>query len=93
MSNEPTEFGQRIQITKSQTTYMPNDILNLTVDLIYETQQRFRMRIYDPHNKRYEVPLPVPVVQEKAATTDYKVVISSKPFAILVTRQSTGATL
>ncbi len=93
LSNTPTDFGQRIQIMKSQTTYMPDDILNLTVDLIYETQQRFRMRIYDPHNQRYEVPLQVPVVQKKAPATDYKVVISSKPFAILVTRQSTGATL
>jgi hypothetical protein len=93
VSNQPTNFGQRIQITKSQTTYMPNDILNLTVDLIYETQQRFRMRIYDPNNERYEVPLQVPVVEKKAAVTDYKVVVSSNPFAILVTRQSTGATL
>jgi hypothetical protein len=92
-SNEPTDFGQRIQITKSKTTYMPNNILNLTVDLIYETQQRFRMRIYDPYNPRYEVPLSVPVVQEKVNVTDYKVVVSSNPFAILVTRQSTGATL
>jgi hypothetical protein len=72
---------------------MPHDILNLTVDLIYETQQRFRIRIYDSVNKRYEVPLQVPVVEKKADMTDYEVVISSKPFAILVTRKSTGVTL
>ena len=47
-SNQSTDFGQRFEIVKSQTTYMPNDILKLTVDLIYETQQRFRLRIYDP---------------------------------------------
>jgi hypothetical protein len=92
-SNETTDFGQRIRIVKSQTTYMPNDILDLTVDLIYETQQRFRVRIYDSVNKRYEVPLQVPVVEKKADMTDYEVVISSKPFAILVTRKSTGVTL
>jgi hypothetical protein len=92
-SNEPTEFGQRIQIVKSQMTYMPNDILNLTVDLIYETQQRFRIRIYDSVNKRYEVPLQVPVVTKKVNVTDYKVVVTSVPFAILVTRKSTGAIL
>ncbi len=34
VSNEATDFGQ---IVKSQTTFMPNDILDLTVDLIYET--------------------------------------------------------
>jgi lysosomal alpha-glucosidase len=92
-SNETTDFGQRIRLFKSQTTYMPQDILNLTVDLIYESEQRFRIKIYDPVYKRYEVPLQVPVVQKKADMTDYDVVIKSKPFAILVTRKSTGVIL
>jgi hypothetical protein len=92
-SNDPTDFGQRIQIVKSQTTYMPNDILKLTVDLIYETQQRFRIQIYDPSNKRYQVPLQVPVVEKKADMTDYNVVVNSKPFSLVVTRKSTGVTL
>ncbi len=92
-SNQPTDFGQRLEIVKSQTTYMPNDILKLTVDLIYETQQRFRIKIYDPVYKRYEVPLDVPVVEKKVDTTDYDVVVTSKPFSILVTRKSTGVTL
>jgi len=72
---------------------MPNDILDLTVDLIYETQQRFRIKIYDSTNKRYEVPLQVPVVAQKADMTDYEVVVKPNPFAILVTRKSTGVTL
>jgi hypothetical protein len=41
LSNETTDFGQRIRIVKSQITFMLNDILDLTVDLIYETQQRW----------------------------------------------------
>ena len=93
ISNDPTDFGQRIQIVKTQSTYMPNDILKLTVDLIYETQQRLRIRIYDPANKRYEVPLEVPVVEKKADMTDYNVVVKSKPFSLVVTRKSTGVTL
>ena len=92
-SNNATDFGQRIQIVKLQTIYMPHEILKLTVDLIYETQQRFRIRIYDPANKRYEVPIQVPVVEKKADTTDYNVVVNSKPFSIAVTRKSTGVTL
>ena len=92
-SNETTDFGQRIRIVKSQATYMPHDILDLTVDLIYETEQRFRIKIYDSMYKRYEVPLPVPVVQKKADMTDYEVVVNSKPFAIIVTRKSTGVIL
>ena len=75
-SNESTDFGQRFRIVKSQTTYMPNDILNLTVDLIYETKQRFRIRIYDSVYKRYEVPLQVPVVEKKANMTDYEVEVN-----------------
>jgi hypothetical protein len=35
----------------------------------------------------------VPVVEKKADMTDYDVVIKSKPFAIVVTRKSTGVTL
>ena len=92
-SKETTDFGQRIRIVKTQTTYMPDDILDLTVDLFYETEQRFRIRIYDSVNKRYEVPLEVPVVEKKSNWTDYEVKISQKPFAILVTRKSTGVTL
>jgi len=92
-SNETTDFGQRYHIVKSQATYMPQEILSLTVDLIYETQQRFRIKIYDPVYKRYEVPLEVPVVTEKADMTDYDVVVKSKPFSLLVTRKSTGVTL
>ncbi len=93
ISNETTDFGQRIRLFKSQTTYMPQDITKLTVDLIYETQQRFRLQIYDSAFQRYQVPLQVPKVQQKADMTDYDVVIQSKPFAIVVTRKSTGVTL
>jgi hypothetical protein len=92
-SNQTTDFGQRIRIVKSQTTFMPHDILDLTVDLIYETQQRFRIRIYDSVNQRYEVPLPVPTVTNKANQTDYEIGVKSNPFSILVTRKSTGAIL
>jgi hypothetical protein len=93
VSNETTDFGQRFRLFRSQTTYLPYDILNLTVDLSYETQQRFRIQIYDASNKRYQVPLDVPVVGKKADMTDYDVVVNSKPFSIVVTRKSTGATL
>jgi hypothetical protein len=90
---EQTTFGQRIQINKSQPGYMPNDMSGLTVDLIYETNQRFRIRIYNSIKKRYEVPIQVPVVQNKANMTDYNVKVNENPFSIVVTRKSTGVTL
>ena len=70
---------------------MSNDILDLTVDLIYETEQRLRIKIYDTVNRRYEVP--VLVVGQKANVTDYEVRFSENPFTILVVRKSTGAIL
>jgi hypothetical protein len=92
-TNESTAFGQRLTIVKQQSTYMPNEILSLTVDLFYETAQRFRLRIYDSSNQRYEVPLQVPVVETKVNATDYEVSLSQAPFAIFVKRKSTGVTL
>ncbi len=92
-SNEPTDFGQRIQLYKSQATYLKYNINNLTVDLIYETPQRFRIKIYDSYFQRYEVPLQVPKVEKKADPTDYEVQVVSKPFAIIVIRKSTNETL
>jgi hypothetical protein len=91
--SEQTDYGQRLRINKSQNTYMPHDIIDLTVDLIYETEQRLRIRIYDSIYARYEVPLQVPVVEKKANVTDFDVQISDKPFSILVTRKSTGVAL
>ena len=93
VDNRTTDFGLRLQIRKSQSTYMPDDILDLTVDLLFETQQRLRIRIYDSAAKRYEVPLAVPVVTSKANMSDYEVSIEEKPFAIVVKRMSTGVTL
>lgn len=91
--NQSTSFGQRLTIVKEQSTYMPNEILNLTVDLLYETAQRFRIRIYDPTKKRFEVPLEVPVIETKVNVTDYEVSLNQVPFAILIKRKSTGMTL
>ena len=90
---EPTDFGERIQLVKSQASYIPADFLNLTVDLIFESKERFRLRIYNSLDQQYQVPLPVPTVEKKAETTDYQVTVNENPFSLLVTRQSTGAIL
>jgi hypothetical protein len=93
LSNETTDFGFQLRLARSQTTYLPQDVLNVTVDLIYETQQRLRIQIYDTYNPRYQVPLDVPPIGKKVDMTDYDVIVNSKPFSLLVTRKSTGAIL
>jgi hypothetical protein len=90
-SSDETDFGQRIRLNKSKSAFMPDDLSTLIVDLIYESEQRFRLRIYDPVRQRYEVPLPVPTIEKKVNRTDYDVKITDKPFSILVQRKSTGA--
>lgn len=93
VSKTDTDFGQRILLNKSQLGYMPNDLSLLTVDLIYETEQRLRMKIYDSNRQRYEVPLPVPKVEKKVEQTDYKVQVNNQPFSLQVTRASNGMVL
>ncbi|CAF0799837.1 unnamed protein product [Didymodactylos carnosus] len=93
ISKEATSFGLRLIINKTQKAYIPNEILELTVDLIYETSTRFRLRIYDSKVKRYEVPLNVPNVSTRVDNTDYDVGIKDIPFSIRVTRKSNGAVL
>lgn len=90
---EETEFGLRIRINKSLTGYMPNESNDLTVDLVYETTQRLRIRIYSPFEKRFEVPLPVPVIEKKAIAIDYDIHVEQKPFSIVVKRKSNGMIL
>lgn len=77
-------------IQKNQTTFRPNEILNLSVDIIYDTQQRLRVRIYDPNRARYEVPLNVEYNKMKSSSDDidYYVNVIDNPFAIRVFRKS-----
>ncbi|EDO41811.1 predicted protein [Nematostella vectensis] len=49
--------------------------------------------IYDPANKRYEVPIPTPMITQKSNSQDYDVSFTSFPFGISVTRKSTGTVL
>ena len=73
------------------STFRPNEILNLTVDLYFESDQILRVKIYDKNNARYEVPLNVNGGKfKKSINSDYYVSISNVPFAIKVFRKSTG---
>ena len=76
-------------INKKNATFRPREILNLTVDLFYETEQRLRVKIYDKNNARYQVPLTVGSDRKKSIENDYYVNIVDYPFAIRVYRKST----
>ncbi|KAL8576667.1 hypothetical protein ACOMHN_025142 [Nucella lapillus] len=90
-----TANGTTAKLTRKRASPYPNDVMELQVDIIYETESTVRFRIFDPHNKRYEVPMDLntsssPIPPEKA---DYNVTLQNSPFGIQITRKSTGAIL
>ena len=76
-------------ISKPKATFRPKEILNLKVDIFYDSNDRLRVRIIDPVNKRYEVPLQINNGERvRSADTDYFVQVDKSPFAIKIYRKS-----
>ncbi|CAL8345363.1 unnamed protein product, partial [Arctogadus glacialis] len=72
------------------------DIDQLRVEVRYHSEHMLQFKIWDPSNKRYEVPVPlsVPATPETSeAKRLYKVVITNRPFGIKVIRKSTETTI
>ena len=53
----------------------------------------FISQIYDPNNKRYEVPIQTPTVSTQATELDYDVNVNTFPFGISVKRKSTNTVM
>ncbi|XP_055452485.1 sucrase-isomaltase, intestinal [Psammomys obesus] len=79
----------------SSPTLFGEDIQSVLLTTQSQTKNRFRFKITDPNNKRYEVPHQF--VQEvpgiPAADALYDVQVSEKPFSIKVIRKSNGRVL
>lgn len=76
-------------ISKTKATFRPKEILNLNVDIFYDSNNRLRVRVTDPVNKRFEVPLQINYDERlRSADTDYYVHVNQNPFAIKVYRKS-----
>nr|KAG8538480.1 hypothetical protein GDO81_022580 [Engystomops pustulosus] len=72
---------------------MPNDIMTLQLEMLLETNDRLHFIISDPAQKRYEVPIKTPRVNEKATNTLYDVQVIADPFSLVVKRKSNGQEL
>ena len=81
-------------LEKSQSTFRPNEILKLHINVTFDTRQRLRVKITDPNVDRFEVP--VILRQGKKSkkfneddTHDYEFFVNKDPFYMKVYRKST----
>ncbi|XP_036206938.1 sucrase-isomaltase, intestinal [Myotis myotis] len=68
-------------------------ISTLRVEVKYHKNDMLQFKIYDPKNKRYEVPVPLNIPTMPTSTYEnrlYDVEIQENPFGILIRRRSTG---
>ncbi|XP_042307662.1 lysosomal alpha-glucosidase [Sceloporus undulatus] len=88
-----TKTGYTAHLTRDKPTFMPDDIMNLELDVLFETQSRLHFTLRDPANKRYEVPLETPQSSNKASSTLYSIHFSADPFGLVILRTSSGHVL
>ncbi|KAJ8319311.1 hypothetical protein KUTeg_004402 [Tegillarca granosa] len=90
-----TRLGFTASLSRNTKVYYPNDIMNLMMDVRYETKSRLRIKIYDPAHTRYEVPMTVPSVTNRPSTTDYSVtgIKARQPLNFQVNRVSSDASV
>ncbi|XP_049723331.1 sucrase-isomaltase, intestinal [Elephas maximus indicus] len=68
-------------------------ISTLRVEVKYHKNEMLQFKIYDPQNKRYEVPVPLNIPTTPTSTYEnrlYDVEIKENPFGIQIRRRSTG---
>ncbi|XP_012576239.1 PREDICTED: maltase-glucoamylase, intestinal [Condylura cristata] len=65
----------------------------LHLKVTFHKDHMLQFKIYDPNNKRYEVPVPLNLPTVPSSTTEsrlYDVLITEDPFGIKISRRSTG---
>ncbi|XP_034161045.2 sucrase-isomaltase, intestinal [Pangasianodon hypophthalmus] len=75
---------------------LSKDINTLKVEITYLSGHSLRFKIFDPANKRYEVPVPLDLPSTPELQEDkrlYTVNITQQPFGIQVIRKSTGTVI
>ncbi|XP_063961375.1 lysosomal alpha-glucosidase-like isoform X2 [Lytechinus pictus] len=83
-----TNYGLTANLKRTTQSYYPNDIMNLKMDVYFETDTRLRVKIYDPNQSRYEVPIETPPFTFLPSNPMYKVQLSSGQTGFNVIRKA-----
>uniref|UniRef100_G1SKM6 Sucrase-isomaltase, intestinal n=1 Tax=Oryctolagus cuniculus TaxID=9986 RepID=G1SKM6_RABIT len=91
----PTGITADLQLnpTRTRITLPSEPITNLRVEVKYHKNDMVQFKIFDPQNKRYEVPVPLDIPATPTSTQEnrlYDVEIKENPFGIQIRRRSTG---
>lgn len=96
---QSTSTGIKMEITKGSMVVSPFGDLSppispINVDVIYHENNMLQFKIYDPNNKRYEVPVPLNLPNSPTSTEAqrlYEVTVTDNPFGLQIRRKSSGA--
>lgn len=90
-----TDIGFNADLSRTTQSHYPETIMDLTLEVRYETQTRLRIKIYDPKSARYEVPITTPIVSKAANDPLYKVNLSksTQQFSFVVVRKDNSVAL
>ncbi|XP_069583495.1 sucrase-isomaltase, intestinal isoform X1 [Ranitomeya imitator] len=104
----PSSFGYTVSNIQYTSTGITADLRNaqafsrydisppindLKLLVTFHENEMLQFKIYDPNNKRYEVPVPINTPSSPTSTADgrfYDVEIVNNPFGIRIRRRSTG---
>ncbi|XP_026331528.1 lysosomal alpha-glucosidase-like, partial [Hyposmocoma kahamanoa] len=81
------KHGMRVYYERWRPSGYPDDWTYAVVDFKYLSEDMLRIKIYDPENKRFEVPVPqVPIVSGPIWNMKFKVVVNSSGVGFKVVR-------
>ncbi|KAL7670521.1 hypothetical protein ACOME3_005456 [Neoechinorhynchus agilis] len=87
--------GMRYMISKDHVSFVPKEILRLTVDVVFVREDIVRVHIFDSSKRRFEVPY---VFDQEATSTHptrtmFDVQVTHEPFALVIKQKRTGEVL
>ncbi|XP_067936400.1 lysosomal alpha-glucosidase-like [Watersipora subatra] len=90
-----THAGYQVMGSRKDKSIWPADVMDIQMNVYFETQERARIQILDAKNDRYQVPIETPPINPstRPAATDYKVNFPKDTFGIKLTRSDSGAVL